>query len=243
MGPAIRSSATHRVAASKEAYKALFHESYERSDTRMILRNGVPLSPFESPRVLDLRKELGLPQEARLIGHVGRMIPSKNHEFLIAVFAEMRRSEPRTELILVGDGPLRAAISTRAAQMGVSDHVHFLGTRGDVPRILSNLDGFVFPSLYEGVPLAVVEAQAAGIVCAASTTISSEVDIGCGLVQFLDLKDEPAKWAAVVGSHLRSRIRAPWDVRCASLRSSGYDIEDVVRQWMRIYSASEPCVA
>jgi glycosyltransferase EpsF len=243
MRSAIRLSATHHVGASKSAYEALFGKPYKSSAGNVIARNGVQLSLYEpSSNHLDLRDELHLPTQARLVGHVGRMIAPKNHTFLLEAFAELRKREPLAELVLVGDGPLKESIRAHALQINISEHVHFLGVRDDVHAVLPNLDCFVFPSQYEGLGLAVVEAQAAGVFCIASTAVPEEADVGCHLLQFLDLKHGPSMWAAGVAAALQPQSKPSWETRANCIRSAGYDIEDVAQTWMQFYSGSGMCV-
>jgi glycosyltransferase EpsF len=230
----IRLSATHRVGVSDDAYAALFGERYEPSQTRIVARNGVRVSRFEPSNALDLRLELNLPPQACLIGHVGRMIPVKNHAFLLQVFAEFRKLNPWAELVLAGDGPLRNAIEVLAHDLKVPEHVHFLGIRDDVSRLLQSLDGFVFPSHYEGLSVALIEAQAAGVFCVASKASRQEANIGCGLLQFKDIEEGPEVWAAKLAAHVRTP-KPTWKVREECLKSGGYDIADVAKVWMGIY--------
>ena len=122
-----------------------------------------------------------------VVGHVGRLHPQKNHDFLIDVFAELKKSKPDAELILVGTGPLEEKVKSKVAEKGLSDCVHFLGNRKDMNRIYQAMDVFVFPSLFEGLGIVAIEAQAAGvpIVCSDITPIYRK----------LLLSDGAEKWA------------------------------------------------
>ena len=236
MRAVIRLSATHRVGVSDSAYSALFGEK-EPTESKIIARNGLRLPLFDPSNALDLRRERNLPAHACLIGHVGRMIPAKNHGFLLQVFAEFRKLEPLAELILVGEGPMKATIAALARDLKVSEHVHFLGVRDDVCALLQSLDGFVFPSQYEGLGIAVVEAQVAGLSCVASRAVPDEADVGCGLLHFLALEEGPEVWATMLAKQLRAP-RPNWEVRAACLGSSGYDMADIAKTWMNIYSGA-----
>jgi glycosyltransferase involved in cell wall biosynthesis len=236
MRAVIRLSATHRVGVSDNAYSALFGED-EPAEGKIIARNGLRLSQFDPSNALDLRRERNLPPHACLIGHVGRMIPSKNHAFLLQVFAELRKLEPLAELILVGEGPMKAMIRALARDLNVSEHVHFLGIRDDVCALLQSLDGFIFPSHYEGLGIAVVEAQAAGLPCVASKAVPEEADVGCGLLHFLSVEEGPEVWATLLAKQLRAP-RPNWELRAACLGSSGYDMADIAKTWMDIYNGA-----
>ncbi len=168
----IRANSTLGLAASAPAATALFGSRW-RSDPRWrVLYCGIDLAPFRQacdPRAI--RQELGV-GDAFVLGHVGRFVPAKNHAFLLQIAAAVRAAAPNTHLLLLGDGPTRPAVEAAARELGLSSHVSFLRTRPDVPRILvAATDAFLFPSSHEGLGLALVEAQAAGLPCFYSDTI------------------------------------------------------------------------
>ena len=109
----------------------------------------------------------------------------------------MVRLNPSVHLILIGDGHLRPKIKEQVVKLGLNDHVRFLGLRDDIPKLLQAMDLFLFPSLYEGLPLTLVEAQSAGLKIVASDTITKEVDL-TGLITFIDLEKTPEVWAESV---------------------------------------------
>lgn len=165
-----------------------------------ILYYGIDPSPFKTTIKKKLvRDELGIPRDAFVIGHVGRFVEQKNHHFLIQIVAEVVRQEPKAQLLLVGDGPLRPSIEQQVAEMGLSDHVIFAGLRSDVPRLmLGAMDMFVFPSFYEGLGLVLVEAQAAGLPCVYSDIIPEEAIVVPKLAQTLSLNQTSGQWARAV---------------------------------------------
>ena len=120
-------------------------------------------------------------------------------QFLLEIAAEVAAREPNLRLLLIGIGSLRPEIEQKAAQMGLADRVIFLGARPDVPRIMSGLmDIFLFPSLYEGLGLVLIEAQAAGLPCIFADTVPEEADLVSSLVQRLSLAQSAAVWAETV---------------------------------------------
>jgi glycosyltransferase involved in cell wall biosynthesis len=199
--------ATHGLAVSQIAAAQLFGDDWKADDRFRILHCGIDLSPFETPAEPDnVRKELGLPPNVPIVGHVGRFIPAKNHRFLLEVFGALLGKRPDAHLLLVGDGYLRRQIEIQANSMGLSGRVHFLGARTDVPRIMRGaMDTFVFPSLWEGLPMALIEAQAAGLCCLTSSSISREVAAGPEVVEFMDLSASPNDWADKVVQLLKKR--------------------------------------
>ncbi|MBI4874084.1 MAG: glycosyltransferase family 4 protein [Acidobacteria bacterium] len=136
-----------------------------------------PEPPAEAARS-EFRASLGLDENARLVLHVGRFLPQKNHAGLLRIFAEIRRFVPDARLLLVGDGPLRLSMEALAAREGLTPFVRFLGVRDDVPAFMACSDVFLFPSRYEGFGLVILEANAAGlpVVAARVAGISEAVE-------------------------------------------------------------------
>ena len=188
-----------KLAASEQAAVSLFGKA-DPTNQWQILPYGADLEPFAAP--LDraaVRKQLGLPEDAFVIGHVGRFVEQKNHAFLLRIAAEAVTRNPRTHFLLAGDGPLRPVIERQAAATGLSAHFTFLGVRPDVPRfMLGAMDAFLFPSLYEGLGLVLVEAQAAGLPCLYSDRIPKEADIVAPLVHRLSLTQTASEWASKI---------------------------------------------
>ena len=141
----------------------------------------------------EIRKELGL-EDKFVVGHVGRLHPQKNHDFLIDVFAEIKKKKPDAELILVGTGPLEEKVRSKVADMGLTESVQFLGNRKDMNRIYQAMDVFVFPSLFEGLGIVAIEAQAAGVPIVCSEGLPPETDI-TPIYRKLLLSDGAEEWA------------------------------------------------
>lgn len=189
--------ATFGLATSGAADRALFRGAAARVP-RKILPCGIDLRPFEPETDRsEVRRELGLPPHSFVVGHVGRFVPEKNHAFLLRVAAELAARRPETRLVLVGDGPLRGATEREATRL-IPGRAHFLGRQADVPRLLGAMDAFVFPSRVEGLGLALVEAQAAGVPCVAAESVPAEAVAIGRLVRRLPLSEPPAAWADVL---------------------------------------------
>ena len=170
--------ATHRLAVSENAAVSLFGKNWRRKSTVMYC--GVDLKPFSVGHAdADFRASFGIDSDDVVIGHVGRMEQPKNHMFLLDVFKEALSRDRRCRLLLVGDGSLRCSVEDYARKIGVDSRVIFAGSRDDVPRILlSAMNVFIFPSLWEGLPLTLIEAQAAGLRCIVSESVTAEVSLG-----------------------------------------------------------------
>lgn len=192
--------ATVELAASRRAAEALFGAGWQLDPRRHVLHCGVDLSVFHQQVDRDaIRVGLGIPQGALVLGHVGRFDEPKNHAFLIKIAAEVIRREPRAYLLLVGEGPLLPQIRQQVVEAGLEEHVIFTGLRSDVPRLMRGvMDVFVFPSLYEGLPVVGIEAQAAGIPLLLSDTITEEVTCIDPLVRRMSLAQPVSAWAEAV---------------------------------------------
>lgn len=222
----IPGQATQLFACGKEAGKWMFG-----TDDFRVLNNAIDAERYRFDPVVrqEVRRELGIPADAPVVGHVGRFMAPKNHGFLLRIFAEL---PDHARLLLVGDGELLAENERLAEELGVRDRVIFAGLRSDVDRMLQAMDVFVFPSLYEGLPLSVIEAQAAGLPC----LISDKVPIECkktDLVTQIPLDASPAEWAEAV----LSAAEAPRGDTLAQIRETGFDIR-ANAEWLQNYYLS-----
>ena len=162
----------------------------------IIVRNGIELNDYISSHVKqnDYRKKLGIGENEFVIGHVGSLSPVKNHYFLLRVFSEVLRYMENSRLLLIGSGHIEDAIMHEADNLGVKKKIIWLKNRSDIPDLLSVMDVFVFPSFHEGFPLAVLEAQAAGLRCIISDRITNDVLLTDKICK-MDIDVEPALWA------------------------------------------------
>jgi len=233
--------ATLGLAASQSAAEALYGRRWRDDGRWRLLFCAIDLSPFE--RKLDrqaIRAELGIAPEAYVIGHVGRFADMKNHAFFIDVFAELARLEPDTMAVFLGEGPLREDMRMKADRLGLSKRILFQGTCSDVPRVLMGaVDLFLFPSIYEGLPIAVIEAQAAGLPCVISDSVSGEVDQVEPLIHRLSLKDGARRWAQVLGAIRRKPVPLTRAQALEILRRSSFDIDTSIRIIEDLYWSGE----
>ena len=142
----------------------------------VVIRNGVNMDKFRHPGITREKKrlELQIPADAFLVGHVGRFTPEKNHVFLVDVFAEIAARRPEAFLLMVGAGDT-ARVEEKLSKLGLDGRYRILSRRTDIPQLLTAMDVFVFPSIFEGFPVSVIEAQAAGLRCIVSAQIPSAV--------------------------------------------------------------------
>lgn len=174
------------------------------------------------------RAELGIDTDALVVGHVGRFAPQKNHGFLIEVFAELLKVHPDARLVLVGQGELEGEVRAKAKAFGVLGDIVFAGVRPDVPALLSAFDVLALPSLYEGMPNVVIEAQAAGLACAVSDTVTRQADV-TGLVEYLPI-DDPTAWTKALES---AATMERLDTRTA-MTAAGYDISSEAKKFVEL---------
>lgn len=195
-----------------------------------ILHNAIDIDQygFNADMRCRIRSEFGLSDDTTIVGHVGRFMTQKNHAFLLEVFSEYLKINGKSILMLVGGGELESAIKQKASELGILDKIIFTGVRSDVPALLSAMDVFVFPSLYEGMPNTVIEAQATGLPCLISDTITREADI-TGLVHYLPLGDADT-WAHLVAELPQVKRETPMQ----KFKENGYDIETVAEQFIKL---------
>jgi glycosyltransferase involved in cell wall biosynthesis len=175
------------------------------------------------------RKEFNLVNRF-VIGHIGRYLPEKNHTFLIDVFSEIYNKNKNAELVLIGDGPLRKEIEDKIHQLKLENVVKILGVRSDIAQLTQMLDVLAFPSLYEGLPVTLIECQAAGLPCICSDVITKNVDI-TGLCDFVPLNDLQ-KWCKAILSCVGTKRENTTE----KIMQAGYDITTTARWIEEFYS-------
>jgi glycosyltransferase involved in cell wall biosynthesis len=215
----LRRNATHRLAASTLAGQALYGEAGFD-----VLHYGVRLQA-SAPKDRDaLRAGFGIARGASVVGHVGRLVAAKNQFFLLEIWQAYRSLDPAARLVIVGDGPLDHALRAYAAKLDLGSSVLFLGARLDVPQLMHSLfDALILPSLWEGLPVVTLEAQAAGLPALVSDNVSREIAVVGTLVQFIPLSAGAQQWARALDGQLRKAVRVPADEAMGALRGSAFD--------------------
>lgn len=236
-GRMVLPNATHLFACSGAAARWMFGPEAGRAH---ILPNGIDPERFRADKAMRAaaRGELGLAPEAPVFGHVGRFTPQKNHDKLLDIFAAIAAQRPGAALLLAGTGPLLEEMRRKAEGLGLADQVRFLGAREDVPRLLQAMDCFLFPSLHEGLPVTLVEAQAAGLPVIASAAITGEVCI-TPLVELHELSESAETWAAAAlraAEQQRRQRVSPLD----AIEAAGYDIRAAAAWLQEFYLTVYP---
>lgn len=229
----IQSLATHFFACSNLAAKWVYSKKQINNHQYCVIRNAIHLNKFTNDnkgRIM-VRQSLGIGEHQFVIGHVGRFNPQKNHTFIIDIFKKIHQKHKDSILLLVGDGELRSNIEKKVQALSLTGNVIFLGVRSDIPQLMQAMDVFLFPSLYEGLGIVLIEAQTSGMKCFTSQgVVPKDVNV-TGLVQFIHL-DEPAEnWAErIIVSKDYNRVN-----QLALLKKAGYDVLDLSQKIQRWY--------
>ena len=220
-----------KIAPSQLAADFLFG----KSNKAVLLHNGVDLNIFRFSLQdrEDIRREFGI-TDRFVVGHIGRFNEQKNHRYLLEVFQEILKVRSDAVLLMVGTGALENQIRSWVCELGLENNVIFAGQRLDIPKLLSSMDVFVFPSLYEGMPNTVIEAQATGLPCVIADTITREANI-TGLVQYLPLHLSVSDWAkTAVDAAMQPRRDT-----AADFRDHGYDITCVANNFLSLLGMTD----
>ncbi len=231
----VQGNATRLVAASARAALALFGPRWASDPRTLVFHCGIDLRPFRQLSRASARAQWKIGESELVVGHLGRFDTPKNHLFLIEIFREILRNHPNARLLLVGDGPLRPSIEAKVRQCGISERIIFAGMCEDVVDLLSAIDVSVFPSLHEGLPLSVIEAQATGLSCVLSDTITEEADALPRLIHRMSLSEPPARWAAEAIAAARTCRSAPESL--STIAASSFNIENSMDQLYALYNA------
>jgi glycosyltransferase involved in cell wall biosynthesis len=171
------------------------------------------------------------------VGHVGSFRPEKNHSFALQVAAELKALSPHYWFLFKGDGPLKRAVQKQAHDLRISDRCVFLPSDGEVPRVLRGaVNLFLFPSVLEGLGLALVEAQAAGLRCFVSERLPSEAIAVPEIVEQLQLVDGPQEWARRIHEATKEGVSIDQGTALQLVYKSGFDIRSNATALLRSYT-------
>lgn len=195
-----------------------------------VINNAMDLEKISNSHDVN-RADFNISEASLVIGHVGRFLPVKNQRFVVDVYKEIYARCKDTVLLLVGDGPMRKELQDYVCDLNISDRVKFLGERNDVESILKLVDCIVFPSLYEGIPLVVLESQACGKKVICSDNVDKSVRI-TPYVKFLSLDLDAERWADEVISLKNKKVSC--DILDA-FKKAKYDINSIVLNLYQFY--------
>lgn len=228
----IKKYATKNIACSNESGKYLYKER-----DFLLLNNAIDLEKFNDNGIYKryLNKEFGLENNIKIITHIGRFVEAKNHEFIIDVFSNLFKEDKNYRLFLCGDGPLKEEIENKVFNLKLEDYIYFLGIRSDINKILLGSDLYFMPSILEGLPVALVEAQAAGCECLISNNIPRDGDLEIGIVDFLDLNKDLNVWVNEIKRKLQNE-KVDFYTRKNKIIKSGFDLSKNIKFLEEIYS-------
>lgn len=222
----IKANGTMFLGCGKEANFKFYGNNF--LNKAKVIHNGIDIVKFKEVKIskTDIKNKLGIDNDGFVIGHVGRFCEMKNHTFIIDIFKNLLEVNNNSHLILVGDGPLKAKIEDKVNKLNINKNVLFLGERTDIPELLKGMDVFLFPSIFEGLPLSLIEAQASGLRCIISDAIDKKSCLSDKTV-IVNLDSSIDEWCRVIiDENIKGKAYDYID---------NYDIQKVVQIIEQIY--------
>lgn len=220
---------THFFSCSSLASDWFFPNNKEA----IVIKNGIDLKQFayDENKRNRLRTKNDISPETHIIGHVGRFVEVKNQKMIIDIFHKYLNYHSNSLLFLVGNGPLMDDVKLQVGTYGIEDKVRFLGERTDIPDLMQIMDCFLMPSIFEGLPFVLIEAQATGLPCVIADTINADAKI-TPYLQFLSLSDSVGEWCSTISDLITKTERINTG---HYLSEAGYSIDDTVDYLEKIY--------
>ncbi len=197
--------ANYYFACSEYAGRWLFGDKEFDKGNVYVLNNAIDIDKYKYNEKIreEVRKELKIDKDTTVIGHIGRFVKQKNHSFLIDIFNEYHKLNNNSILLLAGQGPLKEEIEEKVKNLNLENNVMFLGQREDANKLYQAFDLFLLPSLYEGLPVVGVEAQASGLLCFLSDEMTKETKVLDSTI-FMSLNDTSESWANVINKNVKN---------------------------------------
>lgn len=214
--------ATDYMACTEHAGRWMFGNKTFDAGKVYVLNNAIDLEKFTLNKKarLDIRKQYNINEDTFVIGHIGRFVEQKNHDFIIDIFKEFHVKNNNSKLMLIGQGPLMNYIKEKVDKLGLKNEVIFLGQKEDANLYYSAMDLFLFPSLYEGLGMVMIEAQVSGLPCVASTEVPKIAQVTEN-VKFLSLAENVEEWCNAISNTLSIKRKDYSD----EISTQGYDIK------------------
>ncbi|MEG2053604.1 MAG: glycosyltransferase family 1 protein [Oscillospiraceae bacterium] len=224
-GKKILPNATDLFQCSSHAGKWLF---LDKANEAIQVNNGIDIKKFsydiETSKAV--KKELNIENET-VFGHIGRFCLEKNQTFLLDIFKEIVKQNNNSVLLLIGEGNLQDKVKAKACELGIAEKVLFLNIRTDTARLSQCCDVFLFPSLHEGLPVTLVEAQSAWLQCVVSDVVTTDIDV-CNKITYLSLSDTPLRWATVALEKAKLPKTEPIGIE-------SFDVKNTIKQLTDFY--------
>lgn len=230
----IRYIADYLFSCSDDAGRWLYGSKVTKRTNYKMIPNCIDCKQFRYSEVQRkrIRKEQGIREDCFVVGHIGRFHEAKNHKYMIKIFVEILNKKPDTMFLLVGDGELRERIEKECVTLDIREQVIFTGLQFHPEQFYQAMDLFLFPSLWEGLPMSVVEAQASGLPCIISDRITKNVQI-TDLVQYKSLNENPKEWAEAVLKY-EKRVRIGLDEH-QQIKLKRFDSTFVAEELQKFY--------
>lgn len=231
----IHKLATHFLACGNEA--AVFLFPYEKQV--LILPNAIDVAKFNQIGNINsgyLKKLLNLGRECLILIQIGRFCDVKNHKFSIELAKFMKEQDKNFHIVFVGDGNLKNELHQKVKSYQLDDFISFFGIRKDIPELLAGSDIMLMPSFYEGFPVVLVESQSVGTPALISSSISKEVDLEVGLVEFIDLKADLKEWMDRLYS-MKAKSKMVENKRIKIIEEKGFDINTNIKRMEALYDS------
>lgn len=228
----LKKYATAYFACSKEAGEWLFGEKIVNSNQFKIVHNAVDLEKYKFDKEirLKMRSDLKIDEKTVVVGHVGRFVELKNHDFLVDIFYEFNKLCNNSKLLLIGTGEKENEIKNKVKKLGIEKNVIFAGFRNNVNDYMCAMDLFVLPSVLEGLGLVLIEAQASGMKCFTSKGVVPEEAKVSDLLEYISLDKTARQWVDII---LNSNLERK-DIK-QELEDKGYLIEQTASQLEKFY--------
>jgi len=232
--PLSKMYATDYFACTEHAGRWLFGDKTFDDGKVFLMNNAIDLEKFKYNKNIrdSKREELKIDEKTLVVGHVGRFVQQKNHDYLIDIFNEYHKKNKNSILLLVGQGPLQEEIQNKVKDLKLDKSVKFLGQRNDVQELYQAFDVFLLPSLYEGLGVVLIEAQCAGCCCVASTEIPVIAKVTNNF-EFLNLSDQPNVWADKISDVVNDYKRKDY---VKEIAKNGYEIKNEVKKLEKKYN-------
>ena len=228
----MKHSKVERFACSEEAGRWMYGDRPFR-----VVHNAIDLDEFSFKQTSreKIRKEFGIEDNQPVFGHIANFVACKNHTFLMDIYHDIAKQLPDARFFCLGDGDLRGEIMEKAESLGIGKQVVFTGMRSDAADFMSVMDALIFPSVYEGLPLTLIEAQASGLPILVSDTVNPGIEVTQGLVFWKSIQEPAEKWAEEAVQLLQ--VNPSRACQREAIKKAGYDIHDLAK-WYEEYFMS-----
>lgn len=236
----IKRFSSHYLACSYDAAKWMYPSFIIKESLYKIIPNGINLDKFSFSidKREEMRKKLNIDSTTLLFGHVGRFSFPKNHLFLLEVFKAIHNTIKNSKLVLVGKGEKESVIKEKILELNLSSDVIFFGESDKVDFLMASFDAFIMPSFYEGLPVVLVEAQASGLPCFVSNSVTNDIKV-TNLINYISLNKSPSYWASEIIERMNDNLLSSRYVISDCKDLIDFDIKKVTVQLEKFYSNIE----